>query len=525
MNRLYFYIIGFFAFLWFIVRSGSNPKRLAYPCQQAAFPLASAWMMAIAVPVGSSVYWELIEEFLLQKARLILMVILGFVIVNHLAIPSIKFATAPKIIKLGAYPVWTVENPVSNIFMVEDMMPVHGSLAAGDGTVHDSVLNDKGIDSLFYMMQTHGLYFHKTNSRPGGLIGKDDVVVIKANFQWRNRLSTNTDRIKGVIWQILNHPDGFDGEIIVADNGSEQIQPEAYFCGFSQYANNSHDTDQTIMDVVNVFKAKGYPVDWYVIDDLNNDIVSEYSALDFDDGYLYNSTTKVNYPKFKTPGGNYISFKYGVYDSVNAVYTNNLKLINMPVLKAHGITGATIAVKNWIGVMNQIHNSTWYGGYDQFHDNYVYHSFAVPARTLDETWPVLNIVDATWTAITDNWGYWNTFINTNTLLASTDPFAVSYYSAKHILKPIATRENNTDPDYAGPYTGDYGYYNIGLNHWYNWMTDHGSHTVTIDEAQFSVYNSLSDFQVPARPRFIRSVRGNYTRSIRGRPLYYETIED
>ena len=33
-------LAGFFALLWLLLRSGTKPSRLAYPCQQAAQPLA-----------------------------------------------------------------------------------------------------------------------------------------------------------------------------------------------------------------------------------------------------------------------------------------------------------------------------------------------------------------------------------------------------------------------------------------------------------------------------------------------------
>jgi hypothetical protein len=52
-----------------------------------------------------------------------------------------------------------------------------------------------------------------------GLIAKDDFVIIKVNCHWNERGGTNTDLVKALIQVIVDHPDGFTGEIIVADNG------------------------------------------------------------------------------------------------------------------------------------------------------------------------------------------------------------------------------------------------------------------------------------------------------------------
>ena len=55
-KNLLFWIIGFFAFVWIVIRSGTNPKRLVYPCQKAAFPFASAWIIAIVGLVSGSFF-------------------------------------------------------------------------------------------------------------------------------------------------------------------------------------------------------------------------------------------------------------------------------------------------------------------------------------------------------------------------------------------------------------------------------------------------------------------------------------
>ena len=101
---------------------------------------------------------------------------------------------------------------------MDSIPPTTGSLAAGNSTVPNEYLVDPAIDNLIMLMQSKNIYLHKTTSQPSGIVGSDNIVIIKGNFQWTSRNTTSTDRIKGMIWQILQHPDGFTGEIIVCDN-------------------------------------------------------------------------------------------------------------------------------------------------------------------------------------------------------------------------------------------------------------------------------------------------------------------
>lgn len=57
-KNLIFWIVGFFAFLWVVVRSGTNPKRLTYPCQQALYPVASSWLIAWNSWFGQCRYYQ-----------------------------------------------------------------------------------------------------------------------------------------------------------------------------------------------------------------------------------------------------------------------------------------------------------------------------------------------------------------------------------------------------------------------------------------------------------------------------------
>jgi len=365
---------------------------------------------------------------------------------------------------------WEADNLVSKVFVVDSIQPTGGSLAAGDASVPDANLEDPAMNALFTLMENRGENIYN-------IVGSDDVVVIKCAFQWDYRNNTSTDRIKGFVWKILNHPDGFTGEILVGDN--TQWRSLGTIC------NNSEDTDQDILDVINTFSAKGYPVYKFEWMNIIETFVDEYSSADYNDGYIWEDATKISYPKFQTGGGTYVSMRYGVWDEVGEVYdADKLCIINFPVLKSHGAGwgGATIGLKNWMGMLSVGSAAAHYGSENDMHFTYLFTSFALVSKVMNVTYPDLTIVDATWSNPEQNQSQVWTWVGK--LLASTDPAAVSWYGAKHLLTPIAWYPTATNPDYVG------GRYNLNINYWTTALQDLGN-TCTIDSTEISVYSTIS----------------------------------
>jgi hypothetical protein len=386
-----------------------------------------------------------------------------------------KFLIASKT-SFDPLPTWEVENPVSTVFVMDAVPPTAGSLAAGDSTIPNEYLTDPAIDTLLLMMETKDVFLHQTISQPSGIVGSDNIVIIKGNFQWTNRNTPSTDRIKGLIWQILNHPDGFTGEILICDNTQD------FGTGINHYDNNSEDPEQSIIDVINTFVAKGYPVyyrDWRNVWAV---VAQEYSAGDYNDGFVYEFSSKISYPKFTSPSGNYyISLRYGIWNSSSLSYDpDRLCIIDFPVLKAHSMAGATIAVKNWIGVLTTAHSSARYGGFNSMHYTYFFGSYALVAKVMGATYPRLTILDAAWTSASGPNNLSDT-VHTKMLLSSTDPSAVSWYGAKFILTPVAVNPYHTDPDRPGSN------YRNNLEAWTNCLRDSGF-ACTKDSSEISVYD-------------------------------------
>jgi len=329
--------------------------------------------------------------------------------------------------------------PVAEIPVVNSPALPPGMVSAvfvesSDGT-------DDGVHRLVQAMQSHGVSFHQTQAAAYGLIASGDVVILKINAQWDQRGGTNTDLIRGVVREILNHPDGFTGEIIIADNGQAQFGSAAGGGGSLDWArNNAADQAQSTLRVINYFQGMGYRVTGVLWDTFTRNRVQEFSAGDMTDGFVVEDHVRstgiaVSYPKFTTEFGTQVSFRYGIWNAAAGTYNSEtLKVINMPVLKSHMLFQVTAAVKNYMGVPSdwltrtngRAHNSVGTGGMG---------TLMVYTRV-----PVLNITDMIW--IGPDRGPrvdFHAAVQTNMIAASTDAFALDYWTARHVLIPEAAR--------------------------------------------------------------------------------------
>ena len=126
-----------------------------------------------------------------------------------------------------------------------------------------------------------------------------------------------------------------------------------------------------------------------------------------------------------------------------------------------------------------------YGSWEGMHDNYFFSSFVLVAKVMAETFPDLTIVDGTWTCTRTNWiPEPNAY--TGALVASTDPVAASWYSAKFILNPVADTPEWTDPE---PTSEGYGQI---LARWNNHLTNVAGFPCTMDSSEISVFGTPRD---------------------------------
>jgi hypothetical protein len=423
-------ISGTLALIWLVLRSGSKPSRLAYPCQQAAISTAT---LAFGGPVVAAVIAGRHHLGLwIRRPAGIVTVALGLLVTA---------AYWGYFLRAEEYAGPVLDPPVD--YRAELF---HVATCPQDPT-GDRFL---GLDNLLAMMGTAGLKFYQSAtespvSGPDGIIATDDVIVIKINYQWDQRGGTNTDLLRGLIRRIVDHPDLFAGEVVVCENAQfNSVQ------GFDRTQNNAQDHGLSPHDVVVAFQNEGHNVSHYDWTSVRYSSVSEYAEGDMADGYVvydYDSQLhgRISYPKFRSDASTLISLKYGIWSPFNGTYDReHLKFINVPVLKSHHATyGATVSVKHYMGVVTRELNTNSHGAIH----------YGILGALLGEIQLAdLNIVDAIWINANPYDGPWTTYAGAtrrDEMIASRDPVAVDIWAVKNILIP-AFMDDGYSPPWPSP---------------------------------------------------------------------------
>lgn len=482
-------LFGAASLFWFLFRTGTKPTRVVYPCQRAAistvsvsaqtllpvaltsllagFSWSSMKLSAAKIKTGMKRYWKPILALLI----IIPTAGLGFAFLWS----TLQPASNPEDVNLVLTPQTATSSPASDIFVLKGRPYAH-------------------VSNLIDLMGLHGLDFYlsgseASNQGPSGLIGSNDVVLIKINSQWSERGGTNTDLLRELIQAILNHPDGFTGEIVIADNG------QGY--GTLDWAeSNAEDHSQSVNDVVQSF-ASFHTVNMFDWQTIRGTEVNEYSDGDMDDGYILydlpdpDTGVYVSYPKFQTTHGTYISFKFGIWNDNS--YETRLKIINLPILKSHVNYGVTGATKHYMGVESEGYANP--GGLANGH--YCIATGGMGTLLAETRYPVLNILDAIWI----NANPWPSFhcgpstayeeaSRINVLMASTDPIALDYWAAKHVLMQTANLTGFQDAHTMDPdntlRSGQTEAFGVWLPLTEAELIQNG-YTVTRDESRMNVY--------------------------------------
>jgi hypothetical protein len=441
-----FFIFGLASLLWFIFRTGSKPTRMIYPCQQASVASGGLWLAAYVLPflvVVRSPGTAMRDKGRILAGFLLLLIISLFVLGGSFNILGLAEVAGDDATGAGKG-----DSIMINLSPMRSQFPEPSDIFA----VTDTFGNDDAVTRLIALMQSHGLPFYSLNGS-SGIIGKNDVVIIKVNSQWDERGGTNSDLVKSLVQAILDHPQGFAGEVVIADNGQGQYGSTGRGGSLSYARNNAEDKAQSMQVVADSFSDQ--KVSTYLWDTITNKKVGEYGDGDMADGYIVSGPpdeqTKiaVTYPKFQTKYGTYISFKLGVWDAANGSYNSQrLKVLNVPVLKTHAIYGVTASVKHYMGVGSDMqsreaggrsHNSVGTGG--------------MGTEMAQTRFPDLNILDAIWINAHPKGGPRTSYeqaSHTGIIAACVDPAALDYWAAKNILMPAARDLGHDDLESMDP---------------------------------------------------------------------------
>jgi len=478
------FLIGLLSAAWFVLRTGSKPSRASYPCQIVARANSELWLASYVIPLVT--FLPSRTSAFLGRKRILLIV---SVLIAATAATAVgwRYLWVP-----DKGPTAIVETEVGSTLMGRSAtLSPDSDIFVVSGTTG----SDDGFEMLIGLMGGHGLPFYESQSAgenrgPDGLVAEDDVVLIKVNCQWSERGGTNTDLVRAIIQAILDHPDGFEGEIVVADNGQGQYGSTGRGGSLDYARNNAEDASQSIQRVVDSFSGS-HRVSTYLWDTITTKRVDEYSEGDDEDGYVVNATVNprtfimVSYPKFKTGYGTCVSFKRGIWDPETGAYDGErLKVINVPVLKTHGGYGVTACVKHYMGVPSDRLTA----GLGR-RTHYTISRGGMGTLMAETRFPVLNILDAIWVNANPESGprtpYWRA-TRVNVVAASIDPVALDYWAAKHILleaAPEGADKTTIDPDYVR--TGFFG-------RWLRFSLQEivrAGFQATVDEDQMNVYIS------------------------------------
>ena len=303
-----------------------------------------------------------------------------------------------------------------------------------------------GIETLVKTMGQNGLKFYRT-SLPGnengtnGLIAADDVVLIKVNAQWKYRGCTNSDLVRGLVQRVLDHPGGFTGEVVIFENGqgrgSLACDTSSAYGGDTGVHANAQDESHSFLWLVNTL-FNDPRVSATLLDPVRGNFIGpdEHAA----DGYR--QIENVSYPCFTTAGGRRVELREGVWNGSS--HGSNLKLINVPVLKHHDTGGSEItgALKHMYGVLSMSDGQSNARHYSALGETCG--KMMVSIHT-----PVLNIMDAIWVSHQALSGYpASATRRVDAIVASQDPVALDYWTAKYVLYPIDNNDRH-HPNFAG----------------------------------------------------------------------------
>lgn len=320
LKKSWIYLIGAAALVWFIIRVIPKPSRASYPCQRAAFPIASAFVLWITGALFSFKFFSEARSLFRNRrlAGALGMLIAGALLfaLSNVVFPAkdlvagVKEATADAPELIRAYSVG------SDSYILP---------AATVGMLKSEKTNvlDIGYDEIEQMVRAAvdlagGL---------SGIISDGNTVVLKPNIVTDNFLgeaiSTEANgmvtdwRVVAVVAKMVREMNP-SGKILVIEGSAAPSTMEAY--------NLLKYTKEFIPEVDEFMGIEDNSGEWHDTgsDDLRSALLSAEKAL---------------YPDFKLPNGS-APYYY------NKQYFEADVFISLPVLKNHESAGVTGAIKN-----------------------------------------------------------------------------------------------------------------------------------------------------------------------------------
>ncbi len=167
------------------------------------------------------------------------------------------------------------------------------------------------------------------------LVGPEDVVLIKPNVQWWNQGAPNLAAVKTLIDLIMKRPEGFSGEVVLAENCHRGVSPWKHAGWANHFERNSdipgtNNFNQLCSSLKEVYGKRLTVCHWINVGAGNRRVFGPADGdgyvycdgtggvplLSFDNGLHAEAHRSVimSYPIFKTGRGTIIDFKEGMWE-------------------------------------------------------------------------------------------------------------------------------------------------------------------------------------------------------------------
>lgn len=316
-NKVISFILGAIALVWFLIRVIPKPQRANYPCQRAAFPIASAFVIWITGIFTSKVIFS--------KAKLAL--------TNRKVVQSSILAA----LAIGIF--------LSSIMFT---------------SIFESAAS--GLNSIKLKNGGEELYQKQKNAITESIVDPEAYVgIVKSDKD--NAYEIDFNELNQMIRKAVNLAGGFD--TLINEGDTVVLKPNVISARtevgveFPDTANGVATDYRTLQIVANMVRERNASGKIFIIEASGNGItrsnfeelgyfnvtgIDSIILLDEFTGTWYDTSdpeiVEVNLPAGKNlyPAGN----KY----YLNKIYKNAQVVISLPCLKTHALSGITGGVKN-----------------------------------------------------------------------------------------------------------------------------------------------------------------------------------
>jgi uncharacterized protein (DUF362 family) len=317
-------VVGLLSLVWFVLRVGTKPSRIQYPCQRVAAPLASGFIIYLAGMLSS--------VFVYSKYR---------ILIRRM---SRRAAVACLCVAVGVCATVLVVR-VGNVLGIST--PVHTHSPIGTGTPTVVSVYDEDVSN--WISQTD--YWNYVSQ------GTVDAMMTQAITALTGTATTNQ------AWQDILPSYSPGDTIAIKVNFNNEIE-----------ASDLNSLPQPVVALINQLKLFGFAESDITVYDTSRRISS---ATTNSIHYFFRNLIESTFPGVnivdKDTPNRLSTNQFSTYSTIDGIvstpYAQILDdvdyLINMPIMRAHGGAGITFGFKNHYGSIERI---TFGGGVEPLHD-------------------------------------------------------------------------------------------------------------------------------------------------------------